>query len=258
MKLINSVPSHTTHITFCKYSSMIDSDNTIKDNNSAPKLILLDIYETILDMGEIQKRVNLLMRSKRGYTLWFEIFMQYSFVDNCTAQFHDFPSIADATLRMTSQMLDGTIERSDVEVILKLMEHLPIKEGVQKGLSDLHNQGFRIAALTNSPETIVRNRMERTGLVSYFEKLFSAEQVGKYKPAIEVYHWAADKVNLPTNEILLVSAHGWDIAGAKNAGMATAYVRQERQLLYPLAPKPDFVCKNLIDLSSQLRVFSTS
>lgn len=219
-----------------------------------PKVILLDVYETILDMSEMEKKVNLLMNSKKGYKLWFELFMQYSFVDNSIVQFHDFASIANATLRMTSQMLDSRLDQHDIQNVLELMKHLPVKEGVQKGLSELHAMDFRIAALTNSPEMIVIDRMERTGLVSYFEKVFSAEHVRKYKPAMEVYRWAADSLGALVADTLMVSAHGWDIAGAENAGMRTAYILQGKQMLYPLAPHPDFTCKDLLDLASQLRI----
>lgn len=225
---------------------------------SAPKIILLDVYETILDMSDIEKRVNNLMNSKRGYILWFELFMQYSFVDNCTVQFHDFASIAEATLSMTARMLNEKIQSDDIKEILELMKHLPIKENVQKGLSSLHDQHYRIAALTNSPEKIVRERMQLTGLISYFEEVLSAEKVGKYKPAIEVYQWATKKLKVDPGQILLVSSHGWDIAGAENAGMQTAYLKQNKQMLYPLAPAPDFTCNNLKDLADQLKQVSTS
>ena len=220
-----------------------------------PKLLLFDVYETLLDMRQIERLVNQILDSKRGYIIWFELFMQYSFVDNCTTQFHDFISIANATLRMTHRIL-GREERTDrIEEILELMKHLPIREGVQQCLSDLHGQGYRIAALTNSPEKIVKERMERTGLISYFENVYSAEQVRKFKPARQVYEWVAEKLSLHTDEILLVSAHGWDIAGAENAGMQTAYMEYNRRLLYPLAPPPDFICKNLAELVLQLRSF---
>lgn len=227
---------------------------TTIDNNvvKPPKLVLLDVYETILDMAEMEKRVNSVLGSKRGYIIWFELFMQYSFVDNCTEQFNNFQSIADATLRMASQVLHSDISAEEIADILELMKHLPLKEGVQKGLSSLHDKNFRIAALTNSPEKIVTNRMERTGLISYFEKVLSAEHVKKYKPDFRVYRWATEELKLDPAEIMLVSAHGWDIAGAENAGMQTAYIEQGNQMLYPLAPVPHIRCKDLLDLCRKL------
>jgi 2-haloacid dehalogenase len=226
---------------------------TGEKNLKRPALILLDVYETMLDMSEIERRVNNLMSSKRGYLIWFEQFMQYCFVDNCTVQFNDFLSIAKATMQMTGKMLGRTIAEEDINYILEHLKHLPLQEGIQEGLSLLHDQGFRIAAFTNSPEDTVSERMERTGLISYFEKVLSAEKVKKYKPCKEVYEWVASMLELELSDILLVSAHGWDIAGAANAGMQTAYMQQPRQMLYPLAPEPTFTCKNLPDLAMQLK-----
>lgn len=219
----------------------------------APKLILFDVYETILDMSDIARRVNALLDSKRGYTIWFELCMQYTFVDNCTVQFHDFQSIATATLRMTAQLLRSSITDDEIKGVLEMMKHLPVKENVQEGLSGIADQDFRIAALTNSPAALVMHRMEQSGLISYFEEVLSAEGVHKYKPSIEVYRWAAHKLNVECSDIMMVSGHGWDIAGAKNAGFQTAYIRQSNQLLYPLAPTPDLTCRDIVDLCDQLK-----
>jgi 2-haloacid dehalogenase len=223
-----------------------------------PTLILLDVYETLLDTSEMQRRVNHLLDSKRGYTIWFELFMQYCFVDNCTAQFNDFNSIANATMHMAGRSLGKAVDENEIQNILALLKHLPLHEGVEEGLSALSDHGFRIAALTNSPEETLRERMELTGLISYFEMVLSAEHVKKYKPCIEVYDWATKQLNVEPNHILMVSAHGWDIAGASNAGMQTAYLKQSNQMFYPLAPKPIYTIKNLADLASQMEVFSSS
>ena len=217
-----------------------------------PKLVLLDVYDTLLDMRQVEKRVNDLMGSRRGYRLWFELFMEYCFVDNCIEQFNDFPSIAKATLQMTAPTFGRRVTDEDAEDLLVLLNHLPIHPGVQEGLSALNDMNLRIAALTNSPEGIVRQRMELTGLISYFEKVLSAEHVGKYKPWKDVYLWAAGVFNLSPDDVLFVSTHGWDLAGAANAGMKTAYLKQKEQMLYPPAPKPGMVCLNLQDLASQL------
>jgi 2-haloacid dehalogenase len=217
-----------------------------------PRVILLDVYETLLDMDDVERRVNHLMDSKRGYTIWFEMFMQYCFVENCTSKFNPFAAIGKATLQMAGKLLGRNITEEDGDNLLELLKHLPLHDGVQNGLSHLKDLGFRIAALTNSPEKITRERMGPTGLVSFFEMVLSAETIKKYKPCTDVYNWAAQMVQEESQHILLVSAHGWDIAGAGNAGMQTAYVQQSKQMLYPLAPAPDYTCKNLEDLARQM------
>lgn len=225
------------------------------DSRKKPSVLLVDVYDTMLQMDEVEKKVNALMGSRHGYTLWFELFMQYCFVDNCIVQFNDFRSIARATMEMTAGMLRREIASEDFEHVLNLLKYLPVREGVQEGLSTLNDLDLRLVALTNSPENVVRERMQSTGLISYFEQVLSAEHVGKYKPSLAVYQWAINVLKVEPNDVLLVSTHGWDLAGAVNAGMRTAYIEQPRQMLYPLAPKPDFRCKDFADLGEQLKAY---
>ena len=216
-----------------------------------PKVILFDVYETLLDMSEVERKVNTLLNSKRAYVIWFELFMEYCFVDNCTEQFNDFTTIAKATLKMAARKIDASISDDQCNVIIGLLKQIPVKEDVPEGLSLLNDYNYRIAALTNASEATVRHRMEMTGLISYFEMVLSAEYVKKYKPCCEVYQWAIKKLEVEPNEILMVTSHGWDIAGAANAGLKTAYLNG-KQIPYPLAPKPDYTGNNIIEIAHQL------
>jgi 2-haloacid dehalogenase len=206
-----------------------------------PRIIVFDVYETLLDMSEVERKINLITDSKRGYILWFELFMEYCFANNSLDTFHDFFSIARATLQMAGVKLGRTIPDSEADDTLQILKHLPVREGVPSCLSELNDDNFTVIALTNAPEKLVYERMERTGLVSYFETVLSAESIKKYKPEKKVYEWAAQKLNVQTGEMLMVSTHGWDIAGAANAGMKTALLKSDKQLLFPLSAKPDMV-----------------
>ena len=51
---------------------------------------------------------------------------------------------------------------------------------------------------------------------------------------------------------MLVAAHGWDIAGAKQAGWQAAFIARPGKVLYPLAIAPDTVVGGLDELVTQL------
>ncbi|WP_132055601.1 haloacid dehalogenase type II [Pseudocnuella soli] len=219
-----------------------------------PGLILFDVYETLMDMSNIQRRINSVLDSKRGFTIWFELLMQYCFLDNCVGQFHPFPDICKATLHMSAKSLGKTVSDHEVDDMLHLMKHLPLHDGVPEALSALKDAGYRLAALTNAPAQVVQERMERTGLISYFDGVMSGEEIKKFKPACEVYQWAAQKMAVPTDDCLLVTAHPWDVAGAHYAGMKTAFIQRPQQMAYPLAPPPDFIAPKLHLLVERLVV----
>jgi 2-haloacid dehalogenase len=220
---------------------------------SRPEVLVFDVYGTLLDMTDVERKINVITDSKRGYIVWFELFMQYSFANNSLDSFHDFISIAKVTLQMAGQQLGRAISDAEANDVMDRLKQLPVHEEVQHCLSELNDEGYRITALTNAPEKIFCDRMERTGLISYFEKVWSAEAVQKYKPDRRVYEWAAQKLNVSTSDMLMITSHGWDIAGAKNAGMKTAFIKRSRQLLYPLVPDPDISCRGLGELAETLK-----
>ena len=66
-----------------------------------------------------------------------------------------------------------------------------------------------------------------------------ADAVGAYKPDPRVYRNALDVLGLDAGETWFVAGHWWDVAGAKRAGLRTAWVaRDEGVLLRDAPPSP--------------------
>ena len=222
------------------------------EENKRPSVILFDVNETLMDMSPLKKKVNDMLDSKRGFRIWFGMLLQYSLVDNCTGQYHDFSTISDATLDMAAKALEKEIEGDEKKEALALMKKLSAYADVEKGLKLLKEAGFRLATLTNSPMPTLTAQLQHSGLTTYFEATLSIDAVQKYKPAPESYQYAARTLGVSTSEIIMVAAHGWDIAGAMQAGLQAAFIERKGQSLYPLALKPQFVCKNLVDFANAI------
>lgn len=217
-----------------------------------PSVILFDVNETLLNMSPLKKRVNAILGSKRGFRIWFGMLLQYSLVDNSTGQYHDFTTIASATLDMAARALDTTIDKEKKEKTLAIIRVLPAYGEVPKGLNLLKDAGFRLATLTNSPKETLTAQLEYAGLTKFFDAMLSIDTIQKYKPAPETYHYAAHALEVNINEILMVAAHGWDIAGALEAGMQTCFIERKGQSLYNLSPLPGFIGSDLIEVAKKL------
>lgn len=217
-----------------------------------PKLILFDVYETLLDMSMVESKMNDLLNSKRSYRIWIELLMQYCLLESSSGQFHDFSTVSHAALTTTGEIVGHSVTDQMNEDIMLLMKHAPLHEAVEEGLSKLNDQGYRLAALTNASVSIIKERMDATGLVSYFEFVISAEQIKKYKPSRESYEAVSKKAGLAPSEILVATSRGWDLCGAVNAGMRTVFIQHGHRNLYPLAPEPIMKAKNLVELAQQL------
>src|SRR6185295_4503694 len=81
---------------------------------------------------------------------------------------------------------------------------------------------FVLATLSNGNVALLVNMAKHAGLP--WDCIFSAELVKQYKPALEVYRMAAELLDLPPNEVLMVAAHKDDLRAAKQAGLQTAFV----------------------------------
>jgi 2-haloacid dehalogenase len=53
----------------------------------------------------------------------------------------------------------------------------------------------------------------------------------------------------------MIAAHGWDLAGASHAGLATCFIAREGQSLYTY-PAPDFEATDILAMAEQLVAYS--
>lgn len=210
------------------------------ENNEIASVILFDVNETLMDMNPLKKKINALLNTRRGFRIWFGMLLHYSLVDNHTGQYHDFSEIANATLGMAAKTLKINIEKEQKKEALGTIKKLSAYPDVKTGLELLKEAGFRLATLTNSPMQTLTAQLQHAGIENYFEETLSIDTIKKYKPAVDTYQFAAQKMGVNTNEVIMVAAHGWDIAGALNAGMQAAFIERKGQSLYPLTSSPQY------------------
>jgi 2-haloacid dehalogenase len=98
---------------------------------------------------------------------------------------------------------------------------------VRSGLDALRRQ--RITATLSNGHLALLVDLARHGDL-HFDCLLSAELARAYKPAAETYRTAARLLALEPDELMLVAAHPWDLQGARDAGLRTAFI--DRPLEY--------------------------
>ncbi|TDE03573.1 haloacid dehalogenase type II [Flavobacterium hiemivividum] len=215
-------------------------------------VLVFDVNETLLDMTPLKKAVNILLSEEQGFRIWFGMLLHYSTVSNSINEYHNFTTIAAATLEMTATSMHKKVTEEKIKETLSVIKSLQTYPDVIKGLQLLKENGFRIITLTNSPESALNEQLKNSNLTTYFEQALSIDTIGKYKPAKETYFWAAEKLAVKPEEMLMIAAHAWDLAGASHAGLATGFIAREGQALYSLSKKPDFVANDILAMAEQL------
>ena len=87
-----------------------------------------------------------------------------------------------------------------------------------------------------------------------FDQILSAETVGQFKPHPSVYRFAAKKLDLEPQQIMMVAAHSFDILGARHSGFRGAYVNRYDLPYDESDYVPDITTENFYELCDTLEV----
>ncbi len=216
------------------------------------RIIVFDVNETLLDLHALDPEFQRVFGDATVRREWFGQLLQSALVTLATNAYTDFGTIAGAVLDMVAARRGVTLSSDDREKILNSILTLPPHPEVRESLQRLYEAGLRLATLTNSTQKVADAQMTNSGLKEFFDVVLSADTMKKLKPASEPYQMAAKHFGVPVNEIRLVAAHAWDVAGALRAGCVAAFIARPGMVLDPLAPKPGVIGKDLREVVEQI------
>ncbi|MDF1741340.1 MAG: haloacid dehalogenase type II [Verrucomicrobiales bacterium] len=231
-----------------------DSKPEPQQTMSRPKVIILDVNETLLDLAPLKKSVGEALGGREDLLpLWFSTMLHYSLVETLSGSYHDFGEIGTAALMMVAKTRDIDLEYDEAKTaIVTPLRSLPAHPDVAPALKALSEAGYKIVSLTNSSTPGVKTQLENAGLTDLVEKRYSIDTLKKYKPHPDTYQMVLDDLGVAPENVLMVAAHAWDLAGAKNVGLQTAFVARPGAATYPNVAAPDYVVNDLSELVKQL------
>jgi 2-haloacid dehalogenase len=232
------------------------SDPARNTRMKKPKAIFFDVNETLLDLAPLKKSVGAALGGREDLLpLWFTTMLHYSLVDTMTDNYRDFAQIGVAALMMIGEKQGIDIDRQTAEVaIVEPFLHLPPHPDVKPALEKLAGSDIEIVSLTNTTSKGVATQFEFAGIIGYFDRRISTEEVQAFKPDPRPYAHALKTVGVAPGDVLMVAAHAWDLVGAKRAGMQTAFIQRPGATLYPNADRPDHVVGSLTEIVAALAI----
>ena len=91
-------------------------------------------------------------------------------------------------------------------------------------LDILRTKGYRLFAASNSFGHLQRRRLERAGILPYFEDTYISMDIGYDKPDIRFFQEALHRCGLQPNEVLMIGdSMTTDILGAQAAGIEALF-----------------------------------
>lgn len=220
-----------------------------------PEALGFDIYGTLVDplemdehlremVGEGAERFSALWREKQiEYTWRRGLMREYADFGVCTRQALDFAALSFG-LELSDNQREGLVEE---------YQNLRPFPDVLPGLERLRSEGHTMVAFSNGVERTSRVLLERGGVLDNLEAVVSVDDLGTFKPDPEVYRYLARRLDRPVGETWLVSSNGWDVIGAKSAGLRAAWVRRDPATVFdPWGIEADLVVEDLEQLAGRL------
>ena len=87
-------------------------------------------------------------------------------------------------------------------------------------LDTLKEDGFQLHIITNGFKEVQFIKLEKSGLLDYFDIIVCSEDVGMNKPAPDVFHHSLKLANAKANESVMIGDNlAADVSGAENVGI---------------------------------------
>ena len=119
--------------------------------------------------------------------------------------------------------------------------NLKIHPDKKTSLKYLKGKKIKIVTLTNGSLSNTKLLLKKNNINNFIDGCFSINSFKIWKPAREVYLKTCEKMKIKPERALMIAAHGWDINGAKLAGLKTAYITRYEKKLSDFYSRPDFV-----------------
>jgi 2-haloacid dehalogenase len=209
-------------------------------------VILFDVNGTLTDpagLGEPWGRAQLGLPILRAA-------QQTAMVDALVGTYRPFPEHVRAAIELEVRKagLDGAL----VDQAAERATHLDPFPDAAPALDLLRAGGHTLATLTNSGAEGGRRTLEAAGLADRFDRVLGVDAVRTFKPHPATYAHAIEELGVAADDIVLVAAHGWDVAGAKRAGLQTAWISRGEDVLSAMVPEPDVRAGDLLAAARQL------
>jgi 2-haloacid dehalogenase len=223
-----------------------------------PAALCFDLYGTLVD-------VNGLRRPLEGHTgrdaarvneLWRQKQLEYTWRLTAMEGYRDFDWVTRRALWFALTATGHEVEHSLVDALMAEYGRLAPFADADAGLERMAGESHRLAVLSNGTPAMLDAALRSAGLESRFEAVISADEVRAYKPAPRVYRHAAERLGLPVEAVMMVSANPFDIIGARAAGMTAAWVRRSAAVFDPLDHRPSFEVGSLVELAGNVAILA--
>ena len=207
------------------------------------KAIIFDAYGTLFDVNSAAQKCKDKIGPKweNFANYWRKTQLEYTWLRSLMNRHKDFWQVTEDSLKKSMEAYK--IETSMRNDLLNLYKVLSPFEEVLETLKSLKEKKYKLAILSNGTPELLNELVKTNNLESFFDDIFSIEEVGVYKPDTKVYDIPIKKYGIKKNEVIFLSSNTWDVSGGGNYGYQSIWVNRNKNIFDYL----DYTPKNQIN-----------
>ena len=207
---------------------------------------VFDAYGTLFDVHSVASRHHSRLGEKAQAisALWRTKQLEYAWLRSLMKRYVDFWQVTQDALDYALDSLEIVDERLRRD-LLNAYHKLSCYPEVPETLRNLKELGLGTAILSNGAPKMLEAGVSNSHLEDVLDSVFSADTIGVFKPAPQVYQLAADQLKSTPEEILFFSSNAWDVSGAAAFGFQVVWVNRFVQAPERLPGTPVLEIKTL-------------
>ena len=212
-----------------------------------PEVIAFDAIGTVFSLASLQPLLAVAGGDASTLERWFSQLVADGLALTAAREYQPFRDVAKASLRAVLPTSKAAA-RDRVLAGLAKLEAYP-DSGPAMGRTVM---SARAIVISNAGKDTTRKLVAKAELDAFVETIVSADDVKEWKPASDPYAFAAAVQEVPLERMAMVSAHPWDVLGARKAGLVTGWCNRTGATFPAPFGRPDVTGTNLVEVVEAL------
>lgn len=216
------------------------------------KLVIFDVNETMFSLANISYLFKNFGLPPNSSDLWFSNVLKEGFACSSYGSFSPFIDIGKNELKKLFLKFELKYKKTHFNFLHNELSKLIIHQDVGESIKIFHKHGLKIVTLTNGSKNNTLKLIKKNNLSKYISRCFSIDEIKLWKPNKKIYLHVCNEMGFSSSNAMMIAAHAWDISGAKNAGLKTAYITRYEKILGSIYPKPDIIAQDCLSITNRI------
>jgi 2-haloacid dehalogenase len=190
------------------------------------RALVFDAYGTLYDVQSVSSLAAKLCGDQGELVtqLWRLKQLEYTWLRGLMGSYEDFWSVTRASLEYSLLAVGISPQPAICDPLMHKYLNLDLYPEATAALDGL--SGYRLAILSNGSPMMLDALVRSSGVAPRFTDVISVDRARSFKPDPACYALVESALGVKKEEVLFVSANGFDVAGAKRFGFQVSRIER--------------------------------